>query len=455
MGASVPILGQNDPATRRRRRRRWVWLLVVGLFSAVLLLIFLIEWNAQRIADEKLEELVARLRAEGHPVEFADLDPAKQGKSTAGGAQLLQLIGQLNPRLDEMCRAFSQDERPADPAFEKLLAENGAQLDAIVAFVADQEIFFPRPFQSGALSDGALGMDAIGSTRMVMRCLAAKQRLAIDANDVPAAVEGTRQMLVFASVYQHERMLVHCMVRMALMGMAIDGVEKLVRQLAIEEPAQQSFDHQLFQLEEAFRLGPILRGEGAYIRSAVSESYGTRWQDRLARKLFGLQENWRKLGQLIGNSDSEEYLALWAMYHWAHAADQQGPRGLAAIDAARQEIGNRTVAFPESYSSVAGWASSLKSSLLVRQRLVNARLGLRVDRYYREHGALPENLEQLVDEALPEIPPGLYSGGVPTYERPEHGFRIHDGPLAEDIADDRFEVIYEVTEAATQADGAE
>jgi hypothetical protein len=83
-----------------------------------------------------------------------------------------------------------------------------------------------------------------------------------------------------------------------------------------------------------------------------------------------------------------------------------------------------------------------------RQRLINARLGLRVDRYYREQGKLPKTLEELVDEAMPVIPPGLYSGGAPRYEKLADGFCIHDGPLAEQVADDRFEVKYGVKEGA-------
>jgi hypothetical protein len=417
-------------------------MLVAGMVLSALLLIILIEWNAHRNADAKLAQLIARLRQGGHPVEFADLDPAKQGKSTAAGSRLLEMIASLDPQLEDLAHDFSGGDGSIAPAFEKVLAENDFRLNEIVAYVEEHEVFFPRPFQSGAMAEGSLGLDAIGSMRMVMRCLAAKQQLAINAANAPAALETTRQMLLFATLYENERLLVDWMVRTALIGMAIDGIERLIPEVAVEEPDRSALDEKLYCLEAAFRLGPVLHGEGAYIRSVVAESYGTNWQDRLARKVNGVWDNWRKLKQLIGSSDSEEYLALWAMDRWAQAADQVGPHGLAAIILAQEEIGKRTVAFPESYSSVAGWAGSLKSSLLIRQLLVNARLGLRVDRYYREQGKLPETLEEVVDEAMPVIPPGLYSGGVPQYEKLADGFYIHDGPLAEQVADDRFEVKY-------------
>jgi hypothetical protein len=61
-----------------------------------------------------------------------------------------------------------------------------------------------------------------------------------------------------------------------------------------------------------------------------------------------------------------------------------------------------------------------------RERVQLARLGMRVDRYFREHGQLPAALDQLKDDAMAEIPICSFSG-LPPFLQPvgKSGFRVY------------------------------
>ena len=65
--------------------------------------------------------------------------------------------------------------------------------------------------------------------------------------------------------------------------------------------------------------------------------------------------------------------------------------------------------------------------LAYRQRLIAARLALRVDRHRTASGSLPRNLEDVLDEAMPEVPAGLITGHPPQYELRPGGFTIGEG----------------------------
>jgi hypothetical protein len=60
-----------------------------------------------------------------------------------------------------------------------------------------------------------------------------------------------------------------------------------------------------------------------------------------------------------------------------------------------------------------------------RQLLVNARIGMRIQRFRMANGTLPPSLDELVDDKLVAIPNDLYAGKPLIYHKLPDGFVVY------------------------------
>jgi hypothetical protein len=60
-----------------------------------------------------------------------------------------------------------------------------------------------------------------------------------------------------------------------------------------------------------------------------------------------------------------------------------------------------------------------------RETLITARLGMRVARYFAQHGRFPETLDEVIDDTLRTIPVDLFTGTPHVYKVVTDGFVIY------------------------------
>lgn len=124
---------------------------------------------------------------------------------------------------------------------------------------------------------------------------------------------------------------------------------------------------------------------------------------------------------------------LRTMSEWAVLVDQPGPSASQQLRVALAELEeNDFPIFPEFSSHIGDLRGA---GLAYRQRLISAKLALKVYSYRAAHGRLPESLDELPNPPSEEII-GLLSGKPLVYERTVDGFAIYD----ETPKQGRFEV---------------
>jgi hypothetical protein len=122
----------------------------------------------------------------------------------------------------------------------------------------------------------------------------------------------------------------------------------------------------------------------------------------------------------------DQAYVLRSMRQSAEAVDRTGPAGMAERQQWEDDLRAHVRTYPLASMLIPASTAAANAGLRHRQSLVNARLGLRVDRYWRKNGRLPATWSEVLDDDLKELPGCLFSD-LPTILKPDGtaGFLVY------------------------------
>jgi len=208
-------------------------------------------------------------------------------------------------------------------------------------------------------------------------------------------------------------------------------------------------------MEDGYRLAPVVIAERAMLfttinsvgakemgdhMDSVSKFYWGRGKSGIptARYKNALRGSW------VGRPSQmrEQVFALQMMSRFAEYVDRPGPDGQRAFDAVEADFRAEVQRYWVNSALFPGVKHARRTGLEYRQRLVAARLGIRVARHRARHGTLPETLDSLFDDSFDKTPLGLFSGKPLVYQLRSDGLSLHDVDPETGEPVGRFEVSF-------------
>jgi hypothetical protein len=271
-----------------------------------------------------------------------------------------------------------------------------------------------------------------------------------EARAVAAIVEA----LDIAELLREDSFIVCQLIRARRAGEALDRLQTFLGQTSLSVEQSVTIDDHLAQMERRFRLAPTICAERAALFTTLDAVGSEEFAEAVETMFCTLSPNgsvpavrnaaWKN--RWWGSALYRPWLlherafALRMLSRYAGCVDQTGPAGQRAFDAVENDLVSQLDDVPINRAMFPAVRSVREAGLEHRQRLIAARLGLRVSRYRAELGRLPDSLDQVLDQQIDAVPAGLFSGKPLVYEAESERFAIYDvNPTSEEPAG-RFEV---------------
>ncbi len=432
-----PAAPQRPPSRRRgawRRRLVWATLGFVGLTVAAW------GWAAFQ-ARRALNHEIAALRAARKPVAFSDL-ALSPSESVDNAWPLLDQAAlpsgwdpqALRDRIDAYSREYHGragslvPRIEPEPLFEALLAQHADSLALIRQAVTRPQVRCPLDFQT----DDPLGvlLPQVQEIRDGARLLRIELLDSLARGDTPRAVDSLETAFALAEVLRDEPLLVSQLVRVSMLSMALQSLEDLLAHERLEETDRAQLDRLLAAREAGFRMAVAIQGERAMCYSAIVRFKAgstaaamlqpSGGDTALMNLVYGVAR------PMVAPLVDDELTRLVRLFNGFEAAiDQPGRAGYEQMAECQRLVGQAPRRALLTRLLMPSLTAGRNAAMRVRQRLIHARWALRVDRYYREHGRLPERLEQVADAELPQVAPGLLAGETVVLRATREGFAIY------------------------------
>jgi hypothetical protein len=294
-------------------------------------------------------------------------------------------------------------------------------------------------------------LDYCQASRAAAHFLQADFVVAIADGDAERATADVDDCLAAAALICNEPAFAAQMTGIAVAGIAQWKLEILLANASLTSDQYARLDRRLKEMSDSYRMRDTILAERAY-QLTVFKMAEDQGENVLDMPYF--PEKRPTSARIWGPSPDEELLFLFRyLTEMAAIIDGTGPAGEARWQtfAAESRIPARHRHTKETSTS---HLVLHNTGTRHRQWLTNARVALRVDRYYRNNGGLPANLKDVLDEKMPELPLCLYSGLPPILaKRGAEGFIVYvpgsngtDDGAAEEIdpfeARSAFQVIY-------------
>jgi hypothetical protein len=373
--------------------------------------------------EAEFQAAIGEIRSRGEPVWFSELAPKDHPEWDEAGR-----------RLEEIARRM---ETPSQQFFElvkKGTPETGNYSELSAAVVANRDLIGeavdlmkagPCRFQYdyGTTTPLDLPLDRY-RVRDFGYLLAAEARLCVDTGDRTGACSAICRALDMQELFAHERFLMSQYIRGANGIRALEALEYLLGKEPMADGYFDAIDQRLLREEERFRNADAIRVERAANLTTAIPALSTPAPTRRA----------------LAYADTT--FSLWAMEQFVECVDQPGPETFNRLARIDSKARTRSLVYVQSAKYLPKLSDTWLRMMQYRQRLVNARLGIRVCRYRDEHGAMPTTLDQVLDDTLPTVPIGHISGHLVQYDHSEDGFGIWDESPHTENSEDLFTVSF-------------
>jgi hypothetical protein len=381
-------------------------------------------WVRRCQAD--FDAAIAEIRARGEPVWFNELAPKDHPEWDEAGRKLDDILSRLQPMSEEFDRAFNGVGPPEPENYSALataLVENRDVIDEVVDLARKTKCRHVYDYEFENLID--LPMEHLPGIRTVAELLQVDVMLALDAGDATGAKYALWNGFKLAEPLSNEFFAVGMLTRNAIVWKALDSLKRVLGQVSMTAEEFAALDQELATLGES-RLHQVVLGERAALLTILSD--------------LGSQRH------LPGNrawlaSDLARFLQIYA--DMAEIIDETGPQGIAKLVA----LETRIKAHPKRYpltSTFSIYAKNIhRSGLMYRQRIMNARLAIRVCQFRHNHGKLPVRLDEVLDNTISAVPAGLLSDQPIRYRSTSTGFAIWDDEPSNEYEQQEFTVEFE------------
>jgi len=366
-----------------------------------------------RRCQAEFDAAIAEIRARGEPVWFSELEPKDHPEWDEAGRRLDEILSQLQPLSEEFDRAFNGVGPPEPENYSALataLVENRDVIDEVVDLARTKTC--QHSYDFGTAEPLVLLLDHVTGIRAITKLLAAEHRQCLEAGDQATAFDVLKASFEVTELLAQDPMFVSRLVRGAVGKEALNSLESHLGSFRLN-------DKQLRQLDER-----LSRCESSY-----------RWTDAMlcerAAALTSMRNVVRKGGRLLRDQSSLD-MALYArqMGAFLPLVDATGPINRQDVHRLAKETDRLIEAEKLKFRLTAVFFPNVTkiydAGVEYRQRLISARLALRICRYRDVQGSLPVNLADVVDETLPAVPIGYFSGALVRYDVEADGFSIYD-----------------------------
>ena len=420
-------------------RRLGVWGVVFLAFGLVLMLLLALFVGRWIRASRRVEAELARIREAGEPVTPDDLERYYQappeGEDTTD--LWLQAVRALeSPEFQNDARPLpvvgkneAEIPLPGAPwpqlgAAEKLLDEYGRSL----------ELLHEAADQGGAACYG-LSRDPLGPTplKQTQSLRQGAWLLTLEANvrahrgDLHGAAESIHAIFMLARSLEQEPLMITQMVRAALTGQAEEQLRRLLSSVDLA-------DDDLDRLQQDLRASDSKEG----LRRAMLGERVTgirQFEDPGSGGLGGGS----LFFQVTQRGSFVEFLQFWEKM--IRATEEPWPQALEAFKLAGQEA-ERKARGGVSLGQIGRVLTALLvpavdhfCTAMARGAAMSdaADEAIACERYRGKHGKLPQSLDELVPEFLPEVPADPFDGEPLRYLVAEDGYLVYSvGPDATD-----------------------
>lgn len=433
------------PAAKPRRK---LWRKLVRRFVLLPLLIALISgvikyymWKGD--VAEQLQTAIAQVRERGEPLWYDELQPDPLPNGKDGTPAFLSAIDeyQIFYRAERRHACFASLTRsrvnlysPNLPTadveqIKQQLTEAQPVIDLLAEVVAFGSVRLPHDYE---LADPLLyepeGSEALAAFEQL---LGARIAMDVRANDADSAVHHLEILLRLIPSLQDEPRLITQLKRFMLGHTAVRSLCEILARLELGDDQRAALDQTLAAVEQTIRMRDAYLAERAALMTSIEKAPGNIGGEFGPQGLFddgGLTLS--LYTALRGAQMADQVALLELMTRDAEIADDPTP-GLTADNKQRHDIVEQANPLHLACLLHAGPFSSIrKSNFFLRQRLSEARLALRIDRYYRREGNLPATLGQITGELetapLNEVPLAILSQRPPVYRPAEFGFQLYD-----------------------------
>ncbi len=462
--AAQPAPKEADVQLPKQKWRPSAWQFAFGFLLVMGLGLFIAYAIWKSGVESELNAAISTAYAKGEPVWFRDLEP-EPISDAQNGRELFESANAMMTTKWRQARVHFVNDSQATPIYQYLLRGGTASgrrqfFDNFYELTAaDYELIREVLVETAAMRQSlaqALEYPAIQleydwdtsrpthillpmhqQSRDFNNLLSAELAVALHDGLYDEAFTVARNKLRLGRVFADEQLMVANILRISNVDNGIRGLEQLLDVTKLDDAQTRELDEILQEFESNVRLKSAILGERAMFMTtslsvpddldsiAQADDLWTEFQVGAYRQLEALQmrdqirllETSREIAEIIDVPGED--------------AAQQMDRLQAKIDS----LGSWHVV-----ASMGGnFASVRRRGLITRQHIINARLGLRVARYRDMHGQLPASLDEVLDESLPSLSPGLLSGQPLVYRRlltdgQETGFAIYD--IGENMTDD-------------------
>jgi hypothetical protein len=385
------------------------------------------------VLDNRIAKLEQRIRDMGQPVtleELAATYPKVPDEENAALVYLeaLALIERLDPefeRATDVIRLLDYTE-PDGTLSEVVLSEVESYVNDLEPVYAlfDSAVTKPRSQFEIDFSD-YWGVSALGRSwpRQTARMESLRLHFALASGDLNQAMVCQRSMLRMAESLRMEPVVITQLVRVAICGIAMHSLEDCVNRVMLPEPEMRELLTLYVDADDPEAMIRAIVGERCAMNALLQEeklSVGSNSLGDWLRNKYQSKDNRIRLLErfepLVGLSEASwpKRIEFWRENRTTAAGD------LDPFDVAGMVIPPNTRAI----SAFARGAAQLRM----------AQTALTIERYRSENGGLPEDLDALVPQYLPEVPEDPFDGLPLRYTKLEPGYRLYT--VYEDRVDD-------------------
>ncbi len=393
------------PPLKKKRLRWWVYALLALLVFCLALggSYSIWYWSAY----SKLQAEIAGARQRGEPVWFNELEPPPVAPEENGALLLLQAASQLQIDTMKLHAAIARvqhysyygDDDGNQGAntceLEAAIQANSRALELARKALRMAKFRFDTDYHAASPARADYG-DALRE----FTCLFLAESYVHMARDRPnCALNSIHDLLALVESLQDEPFIVAHNLRAEAVELATSHIGLIVGKTKLSADEFERLDSQLESLAASFQLSKALICERAILLTKMEN-----WPHTLDAESDDLQQYRSRWSRPLLMEDQAATFRL--LTEWAKLVEKPGrPFG---------NLQDRLAALPARLAGVRFLLTDVEAAmarcLRCRQSLIIARLGLRVDRHFRQHGRWPDNLAEVLDERMQELPPCHFSG---------------------------------------------
>ena len=428
-------MGKNGNPSERPKRRWTPWKVFFLSFGLlVVLLVLLVTFAGIRfsvLARNRIEVQMAAMREAGEPTTPAELEghyrlPPGVEDTTALWLEATALLETPEFESDAgdlpiVGRGDSEIPPPGEPwedlqAVEELLQKYRTSV-ALMHQAADSggAARYPTDFHQGLI----MLMDHVQRLRGGARLLSLEAHVRAHRGDPAGAARSIRAILILARSLKREPTIVSMLVRIACEGIAIQQLEELLGTVNFSEEDLIELQEDLRAADYQEHVYQAMLGERVTIVTAI--------EDPTMQGIDGPRGGLWRLTQRDALA-----LSLEHMGELVAATRKPWPQALRDADQAEQRLDKITEASLVNRARYVLPALLLPAISVAFQAAARARAtadaadaAIAVERFRRRHGRLPDQLDELVPEFLPEVPLDPFDGQPLRYLVDEAGCRIY------------------------------